>query len=483
MRRFFILVSSLFATQAFALEGNIKPNLFYNTAGKPELEIHMVVNSKTIQFKKNNVQKWAAGLIARITVTNNGIPVTQSFNISSLPYESKEEAAMYNIADILTIPDLKAGASQVHFSLTDASDSTNTFSQDFSVTAGDITTKGGFGDIFFAEQLVKETPGMRNGYQYIPYPFDFFAEGMSHIHFYTELYLPEAVQKTPVTVNYGISKKSGRAPFKGYQHTIHPDGGRFVMPVAESLSIDSLPSGNYYLTLYAYQNSELLDSASVFFQRINTVDHSRNPNLYEPEPESHALLVDVDTSFVGKFTPAQLDKCLRMLMPVERGTDIQVINTLMESKNLEQKRRYIYNHWAEKNSIDPKKAFDDYIKVVNYLQKEYGTSYKPGFETDRGGVYLRYGKPNNIIRVERETSAYPYEIWQYYSLEEPKTSNAIFLFYKPSYSIGDYLLLHSTVRGERRDPAWRTKLFQNQNGGNTTVSPYGSKVDEYMKGQ
>jgi|GEM_PF-5070269 len=484
MRRFLTLVSSLLATQAFALEGTVKPNLFYNAAGKPELEIHMVVNSKTIQFKKNSAQKWQAGLTAVVTVTHNGAATSEQFKITSPGFASQEETTRYNIADILTLSTLPAGNSEVKFKVFETADSTNTFSQEFSIDVNDPTAKGGFSDIFFAELLEKSDPGNRQGYGYVPYPFDFFAEGMDNIRFYTELYVPQALQQDAIKVSYGISKKRGQAFYKTYEHHITLPGGHFATPIAENLAIDSLPSGNYYLTLYAYHNETLLDSASIFFQRINTAIQSRNPEQQAAEAAEAAAsttIVNVDTSFVGKFTPAQLDKCLRMLIPVVRGADMQVINTLMASDNLEQKKRYIYNHWADKNPTNPKKAFDEYIKLVNFLQKEYGTSFKPGFETDRGLVFLRYGKPNQVIKVEREMSAYPYEIWQYDALESPRMSNAVFLFYKPPHAIGELLLLHSNVRGERRDPDWRTKLFQNQSNTSSPVNPYGSRADEYFK--
>ena len=55
-----------------------------------------------------------------------------------------------------------------------------------------------------------------------------------------------------------------------------------------------------------------------------------------------------------------------------------------------------------------------------------------------------------------DPASYPYEIWQYYKLNE--MTNARFIFYDPEMSDQNFDLLHSNVPGELYDPAWHYKL-------------------------
>jgi hypothetical protein len=108
---------------------------------------------------------------------------------------------------------------------------------------------------------------------------------------------------------------------------------------------------------------------------------------------------------------------------------------------------------------EPEKAWKEYaekVKVVNHL---FGLNSMPGYESDRGFIQLKYGEPDDRMQVNNEEYAQPYEIWQYNSL--PKNGNALFLFYKPGNTLGNYELLHSTVVGEKRNLQWRSYLYVN----------------------
>ncbi len=115
--------------------------------------------------------------------------------------------------------------------------------------------------------------------------------------------------------------------------------------------------------------------------------------------------------------------------------------------------------------------FKEKVKVVN---KSFGSSSKPGYETDRGIIQLKYGAPTERIIVNNEDGAYPYEIWQYNNL--PKNPNALFLFYKPGIAVTQYDLLHTTVLGEVRNKQWRNNLYLN----GTNADPLNSKAEFYI---
>ena len=47
----------------------------------------------------------------------------------------------------------------------------------------------------------------------------------------------------------------------------------------------------------------------------------------------------------------------------------------------------------------------------------------------------------------------------YYNFPVTNQTNVKFLFYNPSLAGEDYIMLHSTARGEIQDPKWERKLY------------------------
>jgi len=101
------------------------------------------------------------------------------------------------------------------------------------------------------------------------------------------------------------------------------------------------------------------------------------------------------------------------------------------------------------------------MEIAKAVDKTYQRNVGFGFESDRGYIFLKYGKPNNIVSVEDEPTAPPYEIWIYNYLEETKQTDVKFLFYNKTLAANDMQLLHSTVRGEYSNPRWELELYGN----------------------
>ena len=65
------------------------------------------------------------------------------------------------------------------------------------------------------------------------------------------------------------------------------------------------------------------------------------------------------------------------------------------------------------------------------------------------------------MQVEEDPSAPPYEIWSYNEFPQTLQNNVKFIFYNPSLAPGDFVLLHSTARGELNNPNWERDLYKN----------------------
>lgn len=120
------------------------------------------------------------------------------------------------------------------------------------------------------------------------------------------------------------------------------------------------------------------------------------------------------------------------------------------------KRNVLYAFW-ERNNPDPasnvnkfKQDFYDRVEIAN---RELGAGSKPGWQTARGRILIKYGRPNEIERAPLSTEQRPYEIWYYYDLE-----GGVEFVFVDRRGYGDYELVHSTSRNEVSDPDWQRWL-------------------------
>ncbi|MFM9143436.1 MAG: GWxTD domain-containing protein [Bacteroidota bacterium] len=142
-------------------------------------------------------------------------------------------------------------------------------------------------------------------------------------------------------------------------------------------------------------------------------------------------------------------------------------------KNLAGEGEAVSRWWAYQEEVDKTLAL-------------FSSRITPGYETERGRVYLQYGPPNSRTVVDNEPSAYPYEVWWYYQIKGQR--NVRFIFYNPDMVTNDYVLLHSEAFGENSDPQWRLQLFSRttpfQNLDNAmNRGHFGSHLDDHLRNQ
>ena len=136
------------------------------------------------------------------------------------------------------------------------------------------------------------------------------------------------------------------------------------------------------------------------------------------------------------------------------------LKEILKEKDPEKMRFFVFRHFAEKDANNPEQAYKNYMAVANAAEKRFSSGFRNGFETDRGRTFLRFGQASDVVHVEDEPGAPPYEIWIYYKFPATGQNNVKFLFYNPSLAGEDYILLHSTARGEIQNPKWERELYR-----------------------
>ncbi len=301
----------------------------------------------------------------------------------------------------------------------------------------------------------------KNGFHLETLPFNFYSRRANKLIFYNEIYNSDKVINDKFLVRYVIEKVDG----KGNSETIAV-GNKKQDPVPVNVvliqkDISGLVSGNYNL-IVEIRNKEqvLLSSKKVFFQRSN-------PYL-DLEKAQEAPL---EEQFVNNLTKEELEYGLRAIAMNVTDNKGEILNAVLKDKDLEAMKRFLFSFWVVQNPNKPEDAYTEYMKVAKAVDNTFNSGFGHGFESDRGNIFMKYGKPSDMIREENESTAPPYEIWSYNDFPSTRQSNVKFLFYNPSLASGQYLLLHSTARGELNNPQWENILYDDANS-----------VDEFQGG-
>jgi GWxTD domain-containing protein len=83
------------------------------------------------------------------------------------------------------------------------------------------------------------------------------------------------------------------------------------------------------------------------------------------------------------------------------------------------KRQFLVQFWAERDldkatvANETRMAFYDAIEYANTTFGEAGRNARPGWKTDRGRVFVRYGRPDERNFFPAGNRAPPFEIWRY----------------------------------------------------------------------
>ena len=294
----------------------------------------------------------------------------------------------------------------------------------------------------------EESLMVKHGYYMEPLAFNFYNKNASTLIFYSELYNTDKSIGEDFAIRYRIENLNNKKIF------VVRNKRRKAKPInilLLQIDIKELVSGNYRLVVEVRnRNKELLSSKSIDFQRSN-------PLL---DLEQGAYGGDLSKEFVSKLDAHILRYSLKAIAPIVKEADVQVLNMVIASEDTIAQQRFLLTYWAAKNPSHPALAYEEYMKVARVVDKTFQSGFGYGFETDRGFIFLKYGKPNDLVSVDNDPTAPPYEIWVYNSFPFTNQQNVKFLFYNPSLSSNDLVLLHSNARGELNNPNWESVLYR-----------------------
>jgi len=314
-------------------------------------------------------------------------------------------------------------------------------------------------------QETSDNPAVKNGYYLEALPYNFCHKNLSSLTFYNEIYNTDKAMGDDFLVRYTINKERGNGESEVVMIGNKKRNPKPVNVILLSMDISKLQSGNYNLKVEIRNRAgELLNEKSISFQRSN-------PYL-DLEIAKNAPLSD---EFVANLNIEELRYSLKAIAPIVGDRDSELINILISNRDsLEAQRRYLFTFWVAYSPNEPKQAYERYMEVARAVDNLYKSGFGYGFESDRGNIFMKYGKPDDIVTVENDAAAPPYEMWLYNSFPKTKQTNVKFVFYNPSLATGDFRLLHSTALGELNNPQWERDLYRDM--------PNDIQGDDYISG-
>lgn len=455
MKRY-ILLSFLFLLVGLVQAGDIQAYLSYSIFNTPDnepyIETYLVVNGKTLKHTELEDGTYQGIIDIQIIFKKNDSIVNFGKYELFGPNIHDTTKASSNLLDVQRYA-LPQGDYQLEFSLNDRYGVQDTVVLFDSFTVEFDNDDMTFSDIEFLHSFNKtESDGIlaKNGFEIVPYVFDYFPEAVDNLSFYAELYNSQSIVGDDQFLLYyyirpfEIDKKLDQFFFMKRLK------GDNVNVLLNSIDIRNLPSGNYYLVLETRdRNNELLSTSRKYFQRYNPNTQFNLTTL---------LVLDPRNTFAGKITSRDsLVLFIDYLYPISTSSEKVFAKSFSKEANVEDLQKYFLNFWTERNPANPQAQWLEYKRRVEQANHDFKSMRVQGYRTDRGRVYLQYGEPNVMTPSYNEPAAYPYEIWHYYELGGQRDKK--FVFYTRDIVTNDFQLIHSTAVGEIRNNKWQNYIY------------------------
>ncbi len=462
----------------------------FNVPSKgPYVETYLTVIGNSVKFVKNSKGAYQGAVDIAISFSLNGeIKSAQKYTLNS-PETIDTSSGYPNFIDQHRYT-LAGGIYSMEISIADKNSPTEKpFITTMPITINFPDDRVMISDIQLLESYVKSTtPNIltKSGYDLVPYVSTFFPENTNKIKFYAEIYNSKKIigEGQKIVLYYFLESYEKKIKLNDYSAFSKQTANEVNIVLAE-FNIEKLPSGNYNLVVEVRDKENKIQAdRSYFIQRKNA-----QGKLSEEDLKS----VNVSNTFVTSYKSVDtLSDYIRSLRPISSSSEIQYAENQLKGKNLELMQQLFYNFWKSRNELEPQLMWLEYYKEVMRANKEFGTYGLKGYDTDRGRVFLQYGAPDQRTKADVEPSAYPYEIWEYYSLYDKslaltypdnKQSNKKFVFYNPDLVTNKYTLIHSTAQGEINNTRWELLIHKRDSpapnlDNEKAPSHYGGNADE-----
>jgi GWxTD domain-containing protein len=257
----------------------------------------------------------------------------------------------------------------------------------------------------------------------------------ARLGYYLELY-PQRAETLTVSVRVKAAQGAQLVATPGERIPIAAGGG----VTRGMVDLAGLPAGDYRLEVVAVARDTIVRGGSFRMAGFET--------------EAAIAEVGVSDDPFAAMTEAKLDTVYLPLVYLMTSQEQGAYPGL----TLEGKRRWLRLFW---NRRDPtpgtprNEAQEDYyrrIEEANRRYREGGAAQIPGWRTDRGRIFIKYGPPDEVLNRPQAGSTRPFEVWKY-----TRTRSLKYVFLDQTL-FGNYALIWTDDRREPSRPNWQELL-------------------------
>lgn len=210
------------------------------------------------------------------------------------------------------------------------------------------------------------------------------------------------------------------------------------------LDLAGLPEGAYTLAATLKLGRHSIErSASIWMEGLHET-------LARDSARRQGDLV-TDPGYFGAMSREELDGAKAPLLYVG---DSRELSAWQADLSLDAKRRFLTAFWERRDPTpgtpknERREAFYTAIAQANREFREGGRNTTPGWRSDRGRIFAKYGKADDVLRRQQEGRAPPYEVWRYAS------GKGYYYIFADRTGFGAYQLVYTSDLRETVLPGW-----------------------------
>lgn len=412
------------------------------------VDVNLRLDGSTCKYEFQDGKYSSSSLVLIYFKQDNEIKAFEKYILSAQGQEIKGD--MLDMRRFF----IGAGSYNLEILITDQNDTTNVFEYKSSISlkkAEEMKLSNAL-ILLKVEKSDMKSPLVRNGIYMEVLPYMVMHDDMKIFNIYQEVYRknlePEIlIHKVEILKEMNEDDLLVSQPLVKYKKV--PVGD--VSPILSSIDVSNLTSGNYVVNCSVIdKNKNKLSN-----DQVNIIINNRLADVKNVKDYNKVY----GNTFVDALDSTETVYALKAIIPITNYKMMSTLDDIIRFGSLESQKYYLFYHWNESYPGLAEAGYTNYMAVARAVDKDYYSNVGHGFQTDRGYLYLKYGKPNKYITVIDEPNTPPYEIWYYSHLEITNQTDVRFIFYDP-LQVNNFELLHSNCYGERANPAWETLLYK-----------------------
>lgn len=448
---FLLFTSSLFSQDEFIF--NYDYAVFYSEGNKVILEFYYSFYQPSLTSNSEDSKNSISGIL-EVTILKSGTTEVVDNKKGSFTTVYDSSNSSKTLTGVMKFQ-LAPGIYTFNIMAKDGNDLERFVASDFELTIPEKNkNKLQISDLQLATSIVPnstDTSSMfyKSTLEIVPNPGAVISSSLPVVFFYSEIYnVQKEIGSERLFVTQRITDSYGTEVFK--KEKFVPRSFSSIV-LTDAVNISDLASGAYILYISVtdtINGNTALQSKRFYYINKEKLVASSNPAVRD------------DPNYISSEFLSMSDDEIELLYE-------QTKYILSEAEkqawakltNYDAKRKLLFNIWNQRDSnpgteINETKL--EYLQRIKYANDNYAhIGQQEGWRTDRGRVYIVYGKPTEIERYPNVTDAKPYEIWRYDEIE----GGVVFVFADLS-GYSDYRLIHSSKRGELSDTNWQRFIFQ-----------------------